>query len=66
MKIIIMGCGRVGSHVSQLLVQQGHEVTVIDHDATALARLGPDFKGGRRVAENDCHKIAHLLPSTPS
>jgi len=45
MKIIIMGCGRVGSHVSQLLVQQGHEVTVIDHDATALARLGTDFKG---------------------
>ena len=45
MKIIIMGCGRVGSHVSQLLVQQGHEVTVIDHDATALARLGADFKG---------------------
>ena len=45
MKIIIMGCGRVGSQVSQLLVQQGHEVTVIDHDANALARLGPDFKG---------------------
>ena len=45
MKIIIMGCGRVGSHVSQLLVQRGHEVTVIDHDAIALARLGVDFKG---------------------
>ena len=23
----------------------GHEVTVIDHDANALARLGTDFKG---------------------
>jgi trk system potassium uptake protein len=45
MKIIIMGCGRVGSQVSQLLVKLGHEVTVIDHDANALARLGPDFKG---------------------
>lgn len=45
MKIIIMGCGRVGSQVSQLLVRQGHEVTVIDHDANALARLGTDFKG---------------------
>ena len=32
MKIIIMGCGRVGSQVSQLLVHHGHEVTVIDHD----------------------------------
>jgi trk system potassium uptake protein TrkA len=45
MKIIIMGCGRVGSQVSQLLVSMGHEVTVIDHDANALARLGADFKG---------------------
>ena len=45
MKIIIMGCGRVGSQVSQLLVTRGHEVTVIDHDTNALARLGTDFKG---------------------
>lgn len=45
MKVIIMGCGRVGSQVSQLLVNRGHEVAVIDHDANALARLGKDFKG---------------------
>ena len=45
MKIIIMGCGRVGSQVSQLLVSHGHDVTVIDHDANALARLGTEFKG---------------------
>jgi trk system potassium uptake protein TrkA len=45
MKIIIMGCGRVGSQVSQLLVRLGHKVTVIDHDTNALARLGVDFKG---------------------
>lgn len=45
MKIIIMGCGRVGSQVSLLLVTHGHEVTVIDHDANALARLGSEFKG---------------------
>jgi trk system potassium uptake protein TrkA len=28
-----------------LLVKHGHEVTVIDHDANALARLGANFKG---------------------
>ena len=44
MKIIVMGCGRVGSQVSQLLVSHGHDVTVIDHD-TSTARLGVDFKG---------------------
>lgn len=45
MKIIIMGCGRVGSQVSLLLVSHGHEVTVIDHDTNAPARLGSDFRG---------------------
>jgi len=45
MKIIIMGCGRVGLQVSHLLVKIGHDVTVIDHDANALARLGTNFKG---------------------
>lgn len=45
MNIIVMGCGRVGSQVSQLLVRQGYHVTVIDHDANALGRLGHDFKG---------------------
>ncbi len=45
MKIIIMGCGRVGSQVSLLLDGRGHEVVVIDHDDNALARLGPAFKG---------------------
>src|SRR5512147_2262090 len=44
-KIIVMGCGRVGSQVSQLLVRHGHEVTVIDHDDNALMRLGTEFKG---------------------
>jgi trk system potassium uptake protein TrkA len=45
MKIIIMGCGRVGSQVSQLLVHRGHDVTVIDHDSNSPARLGAEFKG---------------------
>lgn len=46
MKIIVMGCGRVGSAVSRLFAKIGHEVTVIDHrDPSALARLGSDFKG---------------------
>jgi trk system potassium uptake protein TrkA len=45
MEVIVMGCGRVGLQVSQMLLAQGHEVTVIDHDANAIARLGTDFKG---------------------
>jgi trk system potassium uptake protein TrkA len=45
MKVIVMGCGRVGGQVSLLLSNQGHDVTVIDHDSNAVSRLGPDFKG---------------------
>jgi len=45
MKILVMGCGRVGSQVSQLLVSHGHEVTVIDHNDGAPERLGTGFTG---------------------
>ena len=45
MKVIIMGCGRIGSQVSGLMDANGHDVTVIDHDANAIGRLGPNFKG---------------------
>jgi trk system potassium uptake protein TrkA len=45
MKVIIMGCGRIGSQVSELMSVQGHDVTVIDHDSNAVDRLGPNFKG---------------------
>jgi trk system potassium uptake protein TrkA len=45
MKVIIMGCGRVGEQVSRLLDANDHQVVVIDYDADALARLGPRFKG---------------------
>ena len=45
MKIIIMGCGRVGEQAARLLADEGHEVVVIDYNADALARLGENFKG---------------------
>ena len=45
MKVIIMGCGRVGEQVSRIMVDEGHEVVIIDQDPAALARLGPTFKG---------------------
>jgi trk system potassium uptake protein TrkA len=49
MKVIIMGCGRVGVQLAMLLVDEGHQVGVIDYDANALNRLGADFKGQKIV-----------------
>lgn len=45
MKIIIMGCGRVGEQAARFLSEDGHNVTVIDQDANTLERLGGNFKG---------------------
>jgi trk system potassium uptake protein TrkA len=44
MKVIIMGCGRVGEQLAGLLAGGGHQVTVIDADQAVLDKLGPDFK----------------------
>lgn len=47
MKIIVMGCGRVGEQLALLMSDEGHQVAVIDYDPNALSRLGPEFKGLR-------------------
>jgi len=43
--IVVMGCGRVGSSLARRLQRQGHSVSVIDQDAEAFRRLGPEFIG---------------------
>jgi trk system potassium uptake protein len=45
MKVIIMGCGRVGEQLARLMSVEGHAVAVIDYDPAALARLGEGFRG---------------------
>jgi len=50
MKIVIMGCGRVGAWLARLLDADGHSVTVLDTDSYSFRRLSfprllPDFKG---------------------
>lgn len=49
MKIIVTGCGRTGSGLARALDTGGHDVTVVDHDEGAFARLGSAF-GGQRIA----------------
>ena len=45
MKIIIVGCGRIGSGLAQALDKAGHEIYVIDSNPAAFANLNPAFKG---------------------
>jgi trk system potassium uptake protein len=46
---IIMGCGRVGARLANLLANEGHEVLVLDVNSQAFWRLGADFKGTTMV-----------------
>jgi trk system potassium uptake protein TrkA len=48
MKIIILGCGRVGVYLAQSLDQAGHDVTIIDRNREAFARLGSSY-GGKMI-----------------
>ena len=45
MKVVVMGCGRVGARIASILDHNGHRVTVIDTDSRAFRRLPADFKG---------------------
>jgi trk system potassium uptake protein TrkA len=45
MKIIVVGCGRVGAGLTRALSLRGHAITVVDRDPTAFERLGPLYKG---------------------
>jgi len=45
MKVLIMGCGRVGAQLAAWLDADGHQVTVLDTDAHSFRRLPPTFNG---------------------
>ena len=46
MNAVVIGCGRVGSSVAKGLAADGWDVTVVDEDEDALARLGAGWRGG--------------------
>lgn len=52
MKVVIMGCGRVGSQLAINLGRAGHDVTVLDTRPGQFARfLPPDFHGRKVVGD---------------
>jgi len=44
-KVVVMGCGRVGARVASVLDTNGHDVTVIDTHSRAFRRLSAEFGG---------------------
>ncbi len=51
MKILIMGCGRLGARLAGLLDADGHQVTIVDTDSYAFRRLPSQFHGTALVGD---------------
>ncbi len=45
MKIVILGCGRVGAALATMMDHAGHEVSIIDSSSDAFQRLEQNFRG---------------------
>ncbi|MDD2523100.1 MAG: TrkA family potassium uptake protein [Anaerolineaceae bacterium] len=57
MKIIIIGCGRVGSGLAKQLSLQGIDVSVIDNDPETFKSLGKTFNGKTYVGMGFDQKV---------
>jgi trk system potassium uptake protein TrkA len=51
MRIVVVGCGRIGAQLANRLFRAGHKVVVIDIVASAFENLDSDFRG--RTLEGD-------------
>jgi trk system potassium uptake protein len=60
MKIIVIGCGRVGASVAQSLSLNGHEVVVVDRDPAAFDRLPAAFRGEKIVGVGFDREVLRL------
>jgi trk system potassium uptake protein TrkA len=55
LRLVIVGCGRVGSQIASTMDRAGHEVVIVDRDPNAFSRaatrgvLTRDFKGDQVV-----------------
>jgi trk system potassium uptake protein TrkA len=58
-KVVVIGCGRVGSAVALQLASEGWDASVVDEDEGALARLGTDWRGGFVVGHGMDTEVLH-------
>ncbi len=52
MRIVIMGCGRVGAHLANTMYRD-HDITIVDRSPDAFERLLPEFNGRTVVGPGD-------------
>ena len=49
--VIVIGCGRVGAQLANLLDAAGDAVVIVDRSAGSFKRLSPDFSGSTMVGD---------------
>jgi trk system potassium uptake protein TrkA len=52
MKVVIMGCGRVGSALAASLDSEGHDVSILDINSYQFTRFLPETFRGRQITGN--------------
>ena len=51
MNVVIMGCGRVGAHLANILDAEGHKITVLDINPDSFRKLSSEFKGTALIGD---------------
>lgn len=57
MKIIIVGCGKVGTTLAEQLCREQHDITLIDNDAEALASLSDSIDAMSVVGNGAVYQV---------
>jgi trk system potassium uptake protein TrkA len=52
MRVVIMGCGRVGSELAARLDREGHNVAILDTNPRQFDRFLPEAFAGKKVRGN--------------
>jgi trk system potassium uptake protein len=59
MKVIVIGCGRLGAELAYNLFKRGHEVSVIDNIPASFNNLPADFQGRINEGEALSQEVLH-------
>jgi len=59
MKVIVVGCGRLGAELAYRLYQRGHDVAVIDASTAAFNHLPADFQGRFYEGDTLSYDVVH-------
>jgi trk system potassium uptake protein len=59
MKVIVIGCGRLGAELAYNLFKRGHDVSVIDNISASFNNLPADFQGRLNEGEALSQDVLH-------